>query len=86
MPSSVLTGKGQTTIPREVRNALGLKPGDRIVYLVEDDAVRMKTARRTIDELHGCFPVRGRGKRMTAQSMRNAFERGIALDVVRKMK
>ena len=27
-----VTVKGQTTIPKEVRNALGLKPGDFVVW------------------------------------------------------
>jgi antitoxin PrlF len=37
MPFSTLTSKGQTTIPKAVRRHLGLKPGDKIRFLVEDD-------------------------------------------------
>lgn len=37
MQESTVTIKGQTTLPREVREALGLKPGDRIRYLVLDN-------------------------------------------------
>lgn len=32
MEQSTLTSKGQTTIPIEIRERLGLKPGDRIAY------------------------------------------------------
>lgn len=32
---SVVTKKGQTTIPSEVREALNIKPGDRIEYRLE---------------------------------------------------
>jgi AbrB family looped-hinge helix DNA binding protein len=39
---SKLTAKAQTTIPREVRERLGLRPGDVIVYEVEDRAVRLR--------------------------------------------
>lgn len=41
-PVSRLTSKGQTTIPREVRQKLSLEPGDTIVYEIEDDSVRLR--------------------------------------------
>lgn len=37
MTQSTLTTKGQTTIPLEIRQALGLKPGMRLTYEIEDD-------------------------------------------------
>jgi AbrB family looped-hinge helix DNA binding protein len=37
MLHSTITRKGQTTIPGEVRDALKLKPGDKIEYEVEGD-------------------------------------------------
>jgi antitoxin PrlF len=39
---SKVTSKGQTTLPREVREALSLRPGDRVVYEIEDDAVMIR--------------------------------------------
>ncbi len=39
MPHSTVTKKGQTTIPGEVREALRIKPGDRLDYKVEGDRV-----------------------------------------------
>ena len=41
-PTSRITSKGQTTIPREVRRQLGLKPGDVLVYEIEADEVRVR--------------------------------------------
>jgi antitoxin PrlF len=41
-PSSRLTSKCQTTIPRAVRETLSLVPGDTIVYEIEGDSVRMR--------------------------------------------
>lgn len=34
-----ITSKGQTTIPQSVRAALGLSPGDSIVWEVGDDGI-----------------------------------------------
>lgn len=39
MPISILTSKGQTTIPLEVREALGLRGGMRLSFAVEGDTV-----------------------------------------------
>jgi antitoxin PrlF len=40
--TSKLTAKGQTTIPREVREQLSLEPGDLIGYQIEAGAVRLR--------------------------------------------
>jgi AbrB family looped-hinge helix DNA binding protein len=37
MPHSTVTGKGQTTIPGKIRNALRIKAGDTLDYVVERD-------------------------------------------------
>jgi antitoxin PrlF len=33
---TTLTSKGQVTIPKEIRDELGLKPSDKIVFSLED--------------------------------------------------
>jgi antitoxin PrlF len=45
MTTSTLTSKGQTTLPKVVRDALALKPGDRVRYLIADHEVRILKAR-----------------------------------------
>ncbi len=42
MQASKLSSKSQVTLPREVREALGARPGDTIVYEVEGNVVRIK--------------------------------------------
>ena len=37
MSVSVLTKKGQTTIPKDILKTLGLKPNDHILYVVEGE-------------------------------------------------
>jgi antitoxin PrlF len=39
MPRSTVTSKGQITIPKQVRDEMGLKPGDRVDF-VRDRAGR----------------------------------------------
>jgi AbrB family looped-hinge helix DNA binding protein len=39
MTHSTITSKGQTTVPVRVREALHLKPGDKILYEIQGDAV-----------------------------------------------
>ena len=54
MSTATLTSKGQTTIPRDIRDALGLKPKDRIHYtLMPDGTVIMRAKTRSIVELKG---------------------------------
>jgi AbrB family looped-hinge helix DNA binding protein len=40
-PTSRIASKGQTTIPRQVREKLSLQPGDVVVYEL-DDEVRLR--------------------------------------------
>ena len=37
-----LSSKGQVTIPKAVREELGLRPGDLVAYVVRDGAVRLE--------------------------------------------
>lgn len=44
MIHSRITSKAQTTIPRAVRTALGLKEGDRVAYQIDGDRVILTRA------------------------------------------
>lgn len=44
MRESTVTIKGQTTLPRDVRSALGLMSGDRVRYVILDGEVRIVKA------------------------------------------
>jgi AbrB family looped-hinge helix DNA binding protein len=51
--SSVLTRKGQVTIPAEFRDALGLKEGDRLVWWIENGHLTVTSARAYMQQLGG---------------------------------
>lgn len=52
-----MTSKGQITLPKEIRLRLGLKQGDRVRFIVENDGrVRLLPAKRDVSELMGILP------------------------------
>jgi len=54
MPSSTLTSKGQTTIPKEVRDHLRIQTGDQIDFLIQSDGtVVVCPATLHVSELKG---------------------------------
>ena len=54
MSSATITSKGQTTIPKDIREALDLQPKDKVEFtLLPDGTVIMRAKRRSILELHG---------------------------------
>lgn len=62
MPSATVTSKGQITIPKEVREELGLRVGDRVAFRVLDDG-RVVVEPETIDlrELKGALKPKRTG-------------------------
>ena len=60
MPVSVLTKKWQTTIPKDIRNLLGLKPNDKILYLIEGKRVVLKPLKGNILNLRGSVTTKER--------------------------
>jgi antitoxin PrlF len=43
--SSTISSKGQVTIPQEIRKRLGLEPGDRVEFVVEEGRTIVRPAR-----------------------------------------
>jgi len=59
--ATTLTSKGQTTIPKEIRDGLGMKPGDRISFtLMPDGTVIMRVKRKSVMDLAGVLHKKGR--------------------------
>lgn len=57
MTEATLTSKGQVTVPVEVRRQLGLKAGDRLLFEVVDDVIRVRVVpKRALSLLHGVLP------------------------------
>lgn len=52
---TTVTTKGQVTIPKEVRDELGIKPHDKIWFVVEDGLAKLHRL-PTLEELAGSLP------------------------------
>ncbi len=60
MSAATITSKGQTTIPKDIRDALNLQPKDQIQFtLLMDGTVILRAKRRSILDLHGTLMKRG---------------------------
>lgn len=76
MPTSTLTTKGQLVIPKAVRAAMGLKPGDRLDFIVQDDGtVVIRPAVADVRELKGLLARNGR-KPVSLEDMDRAVRAG----------
>ena len=61
---STLTSKGQTTIPKDIRDSLGLKSGDRITFtMMPDGTVQMRVKNKSAMALAGILRRRGPKRR-----------------------
>ena len=76
MIESTVTAKGQTTLPRPVREQLGLQPGDRIRYIVSKGEVRLLKV-RSVMELEDLLARPGQGA-VSLEEMERGIERGAA--------
>ncbi len=74
--STVLTRKGQTTIPLEIRRALGLKEGDRIEWLQEGPRAWLRPASSIVERTAGVFKPATMPP--SAEELREVAERAIA--------
>jgi AbrB family looped-hinge helix DNA binding protein len=72
VPTSTVTTKGQITLPRSVRQALGLDAGDKVDFVAVEGGFKLVPLRKDVRALKGRFA--GRVKRpMTIEEMDEAI-------------
>ena len=75
MPSSTLTSKGQTTIPKEVRDHLKIQSGDQLDFVIQQDGtVVIRPATLHVKELKGMLHRRNM-KTVPVDAMNDAIRR-----------
>lgn len=81
MHESTVTARGQTTLPRAVRDALGVASGDRIRYVVERGGIRLVKAQR-VGRLAG--RLRRAGPPVSLEAMDDAVAEEVAARSARR--
>lgn len=69
---TVLTCKGQVSIPAEVRRALSLKEGDKVAWILEDGVVRLAPRGSVVARTAGA--LKSPAPPLTAEEERAAVE------------
>jgi antitoxin PrlF len=80
MSESVITRKGQVTIPKEIRDHLKAKEGERVVFVLRGEEVLLKVVRGNILELKGSVKPRKRPEDFDAvrRSVKGTVSRKLA--------
>jgi len=88
MASSTLTSKGQITIPREVRDRLGLREGDRVVFQFDEhgNLLLRQEAHRPLGRLPGLLKHLAKDRPVTLEEMKRAVKQGAAARFKRSVK
>ena len=75
MPSSTITAKGQTTIPKAIREHLGVDVGDRVDFVIQPDGtIVVEPAVRQVGALKGLLAMKGQ-RPVSVQAMHGAIRK-----------
>ena len=77
MNTGTITSKGQLTMPKELREKLALKPGDKVYWTYEDGGVMIRPKNRPIMDLAGFLHDPGR-KAMSDEELETAVGDAVA--------
>lgn len=76
MPIATVTSKGQITIPKEIREKLRLRTGDRVCFTEQaDGTVTVRPQNRSILDLVGSLKP-PHGRKVTLEDMEEAIRQG----------
>jgi len=78
MPVALLTSKGQMTIPKEVREALDLKPSEKVVIVVDGDQAILRPIRGNLLDLGGSIKIPEQDKPVPFRKVRDKVRKTIA--------
>jgi AbrB family looped-hinge helix DNA binding protein len=84
--SSTVTSKGQVTIPKHLREQLGIVPGEQVIFTLEDDGLHIARSVSIVERTAGAMrPPPDVKIPETAMEMRQMAEDAIAEDAYRRM-
>jgi len=76
MPHSIITSKGQITIPKAVRKLLNLKTGDRIDFRIQNGEVILVPLSKNVSEVFGILS-RDNAKALTVEEINEQLKKRI---------
>jgi len=84
MPISVLTSKGQMTIPKEVRKALNLRPSEKVIIVVEGNQAIIKPLKGNLLDIGGSIKIPGKDKPIDFKKVREEVKKRISKKIATK--
>jgi len=84
MPISVLTSKGQMTIPKEVRKALNLHPSEKVIIVVEGNQAIIQPLKGNLLDIGGSVRTIDREKPIDFKKVREEVKKRVARKVARR--
>jgi AbrB family looped-hinge helix DNA binding protein len=74
MPTSTVTSKGQTTIPKDIRKRLNLHPGDRLEFVIDEDG-RVLVLPASIDAAELAGMLKPPARQVTVEDMNRVIRK-----------
>jgi AbrB family looped-hinge helix DNA binding protein len=84
MPISVLSSKGQMTIPKEVRKALNLRPSEKVIIAVEGNQAIIKPLKGNLLDIGGSIKIPRKEKPIDFKKVREELKKRIAKKIAAK--
>jgi AbrB family looped-hinge helix DNA binding protein len=81
---TVVTRKGQVTIPADIRRALGIKEGDKVAFVLEDKQVKLTKMGSVVEQTAGA--LKSDIPAPSSQAEREAAEQAIAEEAIARSR
>ncbi len=81
MTATTLTRKGQITIPKPIRDRLGVREGEKVLFVVRGNEVVLKVLRGNILDLKGS--VKATAHPENFEAVRRSVKKAVAAKVAR---
>jgi bifunctional DNA-binding transcriptional regulator/antitoxin component of YhaV-PrlF toxin-antitoxin module len=76
--SSIATSKGQTTIPKAMRDAIGITDGTKLDWVFEDGILKVTAKTRNIADYAGILGPVSNGRTATIEQMNDAIGEAVS--------
>lgn len=83
---SIATSKGQTTIPKSLRDAVGIKDGTPLTWILEDGSIRVVAKTLNAADLAGFLGPPPSGVHLSIEEMDDAIGEAVAARHERKTR